>query len=861
MKKSSVIVMSVLAAACMAALAEEAADGFPWLQPENPAAPADYAAAPIDESPGRWFVELAGVPTSEGGSRAALRSEKQAFRAAAKAARVAYIENYAYDDLFDGFSITVSRAQLATVARLPGVKAIYPVGKVAMPSPSATPEPDLATAVAMTGADIAGTELGLDGSGVRVAVMDTGIDIDHPAFGGGGVNGATPFPSARIVTGYDLVGDNFNADLADTVAVPDARPDDCAGHGTHVAGIIGADGAVRGVAPHVTFGAYRVFGCAGSTTDDVMVAAMERVLADGMDVLNMSIGSTYQWPEYPTAKAATRLVNRGVVVVASAGNSGATGQYSTGAPSVGDKVISVASYDNTAITSQAFAVSPDARKVGFNMATGAPVPPTSGTSDLVRTGTAASGADACAALPAGSLTGRYALIRRGTCSFYQKSFNAQAAGAIGVVLYNNVAGALNPTVVGSPSIGIPVVAVSGADGVLLDGRIAGGPVQITWGYTTSVPNPTGGLLSSFTSYGLSPDLQLKPDIGAPGGSIFSTYPLELGGYASLSGTSMASPHVAGAVALLLQYAPHTSPQAVRDLLQNTAVPKPWSGNPGLGLLDIVHRQGAGMLQIDKAVLATTRVSPGKLSLGESEGGPATRTIQLRNTGTQPVTYTFSSVDGVGTGPSNYTSTFLAAHATVNFAVPGLTLLPGATASVDVTIGAPSALPQGSQYGGYLVLTPDDGSAVLRVPFAGYAGDYQARTVLVPTANGFPWLAKASGGFYLKQAAGATYSMSGNDIPFFLMHLDHQSRLLRMDVTDTSGRSWHRAFQTEYLGRNSAATGFFAFTWDGTTTAGNKTYVVPNGQYRVTVSVLKALGDAADPAHWETWTSPVVTIQR
>ncbi len=162
----------------------------------------------------------------------------------------------------------------------------------------------------------------------------------------------------------------------------------------------------------------------------------------------------------------------------------------------------------------------------------------------------------------------------------------------------------------------------------------------------------------------------------------------------------------------------------------------------------------------------------------------------------------------------------------------------------------------------MVFTPDDGSATPRVPFAGYVGDYQLRQVLVPTGNGFPWLAKLSGASYSNQAGGATYSMVGNDIPFFLIHFDHQSRLVRMDVVDAlSGKSWHRALQEELLGRNSTPTGFFAFSWDGITTAGTKSYTVPNGQYVVKLSVLKALGDAFNPAHWERWDSPAVTIAR
>src|SRR5206468_3578978 len=147
----------------------------------------------------------------------------------------------------------------------------------------------------------------------------------------------------------------------DPVPHPDADPDDCAGHGTHVAGIIGASGnpatgGVRGVAPGVTFGSYRVFGCQGSTEADIMLAAMEAALADHMDVLNMSIGSAFQWPQYPTSAAANRLVNKGVVVVASIGNSGTDGIYSAGSPGLGSKVIGVASFDNVRILLNTFTI-------------------------------------------------------------------------------------------------------------------------------------------------------------------------------------------------------------------------------------------------------------------------------------------------------------------------------------------------------------------------------------------------------------------------------------------------------------------------------------------------------------------------
>lgn len=859
-KKSSVVVMTVLASACMAALANQALNAVVELQPLDPAPVVDSGEA-VDESPQRWFVELSGAPVADGGLRDGVKAEKQAFRNDARAARLNYIEHYAFDGLFNGLSITVSRAQLSTLTRIPGVKAIYPVETIAMPQPSES-NPELSTALAMTGADIAQNELGLDGRGIKVAVMDTGIDIDHPDFGGAGSNGGTAFPTSRIITGWDFVGDAFNGG---NTPAPDANPDDCNGHGTHVAGIVGANGVVKGVAPGVTFGAYRVFGCSGSTTADIMLAAMERAQDDDMDVLNMSIGSTYQWPQYPTAQAASRLVKKGMVVVASAGNSGATGQYSTGAPSVGDKVISVASFDNTHVRLASFTISPDNAAIGYTPATGAAPTPTSGTVAMKRTGTRTTTNDACvaAALPPGSLTGRVALIRRGTCTFHTKALNAQNAGAAGVVLYNNAPGFLSPTVAGPVAITIPVVMTTAAEGALINDRLAAGPVDLTWTSTVgSFRNPAGGLISAFSSYGMSPDLQLKPDIGAPGGAIYSTYPLEQGRYATLSGTSMSSPHVAGAVALLLQSAPKTKSRDVAAILQNTASPKPWSLNPGIGLLDHAHRQGAGMLRIDDAVTAATRIEPGKLSLGESEAGPASRTIELHNDGTTAVTYALSSVNAVSTGPNTFVPSFFGSDASVLFGTGSLTLQAGASAIVGVTI-TPATGPLGGQYGGYLVFTPDDGSATLRVPFAGYVGDYQARQVLVPTANGFPWLAKLSGGFYSNQPAGATYSMVGDDIAFFLIHFDHQPRLVRMDVVEaSSGRSWHRAFETEYFGRNSTANGFFAFGWDGITTAGKKkSFVVPNGQYVMKLSVLKALGDASNPAHWERWDSPVITIAR
>ena len=154
--------------------------------------------------------------------------------------------------------------------------------------------------------------------------------------------------------------------------------------------------------------------------------------------------------------------------------------------------------------------------------------------------------------------------------------------------------------------------------------------------------------------------------------------------------------------------------------------------------------------------------------------------------------------------------------------------------------------------------------MLRVPYAGYNGDYQEIPVLTPTPFGFPWLAKVVGANLVNQPAGASFTLLDLDVPFILVHLDHQSRRLRIEVLDmTTGQSLGFADDEAFLPRNSSATSFFAFPWDGTvidTTAGG-TRDVPDGAYRVEISVLKALGDPRNPSHTETWSSPPIVIAR
>src|SRR5690606_39126125 len=341
-----------------------------------------------------------------------------------------------------------------------------------------------------------------------------------------------------VVTGTDFVGDDYDAmdpELAE--AAPDDDPADCGGHGTHVAGIVGADGEVTGVAPEVEFGAYKVFGCTGSTSAEVVMQALEAALVDGMDVVNLSLGQPFQWPDYPTAEAADTLVEEGVVVVASIGNSGESGVYGAAAPGIGAEVIGVASTDNPAERMDAAAVEALGRRIGYNTLDAVPSPAAGSVTDpLAWLGRAC--ADAASE---SDVAGRAALVERGTCTFKEKYERAVEEGATAVVIYNDRPGPFGGG--GVEDLGVPLVAVTDTDGAELRELVENGTetrLEFTGG-TVMVDRPRAGLTSVFSSYGPAPDLALKPDLSAPGGGIWSTYPVEDGSYTSLSGTSMSSP--------------------------------------------------------------------------------------------------------------------------------------------------------------------------------------------------------------------------------------------------------------------------------------------------------------------------------
>jgi minor extracellular serine protease Vpr len=823
------------------------------------------------ESPtGAWFVELSTTP--------------EALRAEARADGLEYAERKRFNRLWNGVSIDANGATAHELKKLRGVVAVHPVGVVKAGPTERVSEPELIHALSMTGADVAQNELRLTGAGVKVGVMDTGVDYHNPALGG--CFGA----GCRVVTGYDFVGDEFNSSGtgSDLRPRPDENPDDCNGHGTHVAGIVGANGtvngtAIKGVAPGVTLGAYKVFGCDGSTSEDIMMAAAERALADGMDVLNLSIGDAFAWDTDPIAQAMNAAVERGMIVVISAGNSGTNGLFSLSSAGNAAKVIGVASVDNTKVELSTFTAAPDNRAFGYLPATGAPDPPTSGTVPVTRLGPTSTTNDGCTgaptAPPAGSLTGKWVLIRRGTCTFREKAQNAQVAGAEGVIIYNNAPGLFAATVAGAtpPEITIPVVTISDVDGATLAGRIAApleGTVDITWTNQTGIfDNPTAGRASSFTSWGMTPTLNLKPDIAAPGGLIKSTWPMEEGGFATISGTSMAAPHVSGAAALYLErHGRGIGTEELRTIFQNSADPA--LAAPGLAGRESVHRQGAGIIDIDDAILADALVTPGKVSLREGSGG--TFKVSIKNNSSAARTYAVSHENSrvvVGTFPPHGAANLSAG---VAFSRTSVALGPGETGDVDVSVTALGI--QGLLYGGWIRVTSDNGRTY-RVPYGGFDGDYQLIQALAPGACSFPGIFKVGGetactagtlpGF-TRQAAGATFHVNRPDgRPVLLFHMAHQAQRVEIWAVDAAGNEYLLAFQDLFERsptNDLSPTGFFTYTWDGWGVFVKRHGMVKRkpltrGAYTLRVLVTKALAEPGNPAHVERWDSPVINIGR
>jgi hypothetical protein len=289
---------------------------------------------------------------------------------------------------------------------------------------------------------------------------------------------------------------------------------------------------------------------------------------------------------------------------------------------------------------------------------------------------------------------------------------------------------------------------------------------------------------------------------------------------------------------------------------------------------MVHRQGAGMLDIRQAVESTASVTPGKLSLGEIEGPNVTRTLTIKNDGPDPVTYELGHEPAVGSvgayfaGTLNVITDVTAQPSLVSFSAPTVLVPAGGSAAVDVTVTPAAGMPVRGLLGGYVTLTPQGGGPVQRVPYLGLKGDYQTIQVLTfpgslvaigrynSTTGGCTQLALWSAAM-----AAQTFTFSPTDQICVLGHFDHPSANVQINVRNAGGTTMiGKAVEVNYLGRNETATGRFFFSWDGIAVRATGPFTVPNGSYTLQLQVLKALGSLSNPAHVETFSIPI-TIAR
>lgn len=715
---------------------------------------------------------------------------------------------------------------------------------------------------------------GVVGSGIKIGVIDTGVDYTHPALGGG-------FGAGYLVSyGYDLVGDDYTGF---NVPVPDDDPyDGCAGHGSHVAGIIAAqenEFGFTGAAPGVTLGAFRVFGCDGSAANDVLIEAYLRAYDAGSQIITASIGGSSGWSEDPWAVVVSRIVEQGVPCTVSAGNSGDYGLFYASTAANGKKVTAIASFDNiespALLTVSNYTI--DGGEVEqFGYAAGEPAEwagvnlplwtPSYNTSDV---------AGGCDAYPTDTpdLSGYVVLIRRGTCTFVQKATNAAAYGAKYILFYNNVAGA---TAAAADTVdGILAVGMVTADqGVTWVNALAAGseveldfedpataPVQLT----TSNNTLTGGYLSTYTSWGPTFEADVKPQVGTPGGNILSTWPQTLGSYAVLSGTSMACPLTAGIIALVAEVRGTFDPAVIESLLASTAAPA--NLNDGTGTYDIlapVAQQGAGLVQAYDAAYATVIPSVSYLAFNDTDHLVSTLNFTVSNTGSEDVTYDLSSV-GAATGYTFSTTIypdyfpgieFDDSAATVAFGEDKVTVPAGGDAVITVTVTPPTLdatrLPV---YSGYIHLNGSNGDS-LSVPYQGIVGSLHNTTVL---ADG--WLALSTDSALTpitgSNSSFVLYKNNANTSvvvePLAVSDLAFGSPLVKYEVVDASSTNLGDILGSpiEFASRDP-----WSAAWNGTLADG--TYA-PAGTYHFKISALHVFGDASDESEYDVAESVDFTI--
>ena len=586
------------------------------------------------------------------------------------------------------------------------------------------------------------------GAGIKIGVIDTGIDNTHPAFSDPNLSPPAGFPKGypedKPFTNNKIIaarsyGHLLNAPEPEFSAPDDQTPRDRVGHGTAVAMIAAGRpvsspvGMLVGAAPKAFLGNYKIFGSPDIrefSSEAALVAAIDDAVSDGMDIITISSGVTaqYPWSEIcgnqlcdPAAQAAQAAIDGfGVVVVAAAGNAGNSGQQtypmlnSISSPASAPGVIAVGATSNSRRFLQSITYNGITLDALASSEPGLAAPLTAPAKDAISAGDQF----ACSAFAAGVFDGRIAVIDDGDCPVEFKTDFAARAGAVGVVLINGDGRNFPERIPGLETLDIPTYTIGHDDGNGLINLLAVGSVTVTLDPTLNQETTLSDDVSVSSSRGPNLDGAVKPEVVAPGTSIFSAAQTldrngraySAGGYTSLSGTSFAAPFVAGTAALVLQRRSTLTVAQVRSAIINTADPLLFDGvDPAR-----VFAKGAGLLDARAALDTQALVQPATLGFGALNGLtlPRQQVLTLRNLAAQARSFTVEVIPSV-------------AAATAAIEVDGLQALNfqlGAGAQQAITARLTGAIPAPGIYEGVVRITVSGGAPLLEVPYSFTVGD-------------------------------------------------------------------------------------------------------------------------------------------
>jgi len=673
--------------------------------------------------PNRYIVELTTEPVADrlsaNGSRVSLASaaavthrariqrEQAQLRISLNRAGAQVLESV--DTVANALLVQTTDANPQPWANLPNVLRVTPVHRVSMLLDRAVVVNKIADAWAQLGGPANA------GRGMKIAILDSGIDVGHPGFQNSPLAMPAGFPLVNAAS--DTVFTNNKVIVARSYVslLPSRDPDtsarDHVGHGTALAMIsaggtaVGPSATITGVASGAWVGSYKVFGTPGSndsTTVDAVLKALDDAVKDGMDVVNISLGSDVasRLGDDLEVQAVERANAVGVLVVVAAGNNG-TNAFTVASPGTAPDAITVGAQRNDR-TFAAFVQVPGLSSFVAIPGDG-PAPTMPITNTLVDVQTLDGSGLACDTLAAGSLSNRIALILRGTCTFETKLKNAASAGASAAVVY---AAASSPNAI-AMSVGtatLPAEMISNSDGVALKQALAAGSASTgTATFTLSAFTVDPGRLANFSAAGPDVDSSLKPDLVAVGKNFYTAAQsfdvngrmYSADGFILVDGTSFSTPTVAGAAALVKSARPGLTAAQYRSLLINSATPLT-SGTFSAQLA------GTGSLNAGAALRATAAMYPTSLSFGSGDGFPqGSLSLTVNNVGTATDTFTLRAIP-MGNSP------------VVSLSTSSLVLNPGASGNISVTFTG-SNLAAGA-YEGVVLVAGANGTVESRVPY-------------------------------------------------------------------------------------------------------------------------------------------------